>query len=271
MFTIFKEHKGFGKQTMMLAINDLKKTYKGSMLGPLWAVMKPLFQLFVYWFAFAIGVRGGADREMMGVPFFQFLVAGFIPWFFISDTISRGSKCIRDNKQFVTKVSFPVSVIMTYTTLSKFFVHIFLMALGYIYLVFNGFSPTVYNLQFFIYAPLMFLFYLTLLWSLAPMSAFSKDFENFIVTIMSGLFWLSGVVYNSYEVEYNFVRQILLFNPITFFVNGYRKTFVYDMWFFEGPYHSILENVIFILEFLFIIMLGIFNYNRLRKRLPDVL
>lgn len=271
MFTILKEHKGFGKQTFMLAVNDLKKTYKGSVIGPLWAVMKPLFQLFVYWFAFAMGVKGGADRVMHGVPFMQFLVAGFIPWFFISDTISRGSKSIRDNKQFVTKVSFPVSVIMTYTTLSKFFVHIFLMGIGYIYLICNGFLPSIYNLQFFLYAPIMFFFYLALVWSLAPMSAFSKDFENFIVTIMSGLFWLSGVVYDSYETDSSIVRKILLCNPITYFVNGYRKTFVYDQWFFEGFYHPAFENIVFLIEFLLIILLGVFNYNRLRKRLPDVL
>ncbi len=271
MISILREHKGFGKQTVMLAINDLKKTYKGAVIGPLWAVMKPLFQLFVYWFAFAIGVRGGADRVMHGVPFMQFLVAGFIPWFFISDTISRGSKSIRQNRQFVTKVSFPVSVIMTYTTLSKFFVHIFLMTIGYIYLMCVGYMPSVFNIQFFLYAPVMFLFYLTLVWSLAPMSAFSKDFENLINTVMSGLFWLSGVVYDSYDVDYPFIKNLLLFNPITYFVNGYRKTFVYGQWFFEGYYYPGLENIIFVLEFAFVIMLGVFNYNRLRRRLPDVL
>ncbi|MGN0470641.1 MAG: ABC transporter permease [Acutalibacteraceae bacterium] len=269
MFTIFKEHRGFGKQILMLAKDDLIKTYKGSVLGPIWAVMKPLFQLFVYWFAFAVGIRGGADRIEMGAPFFIFLMVGFIPWFFISDTINKGSKSIRQNKQFVTKVSFPVSVIMTYTTLSKFFIHLVLMALGYIYLVFAGYIPSIYNLQFFIYAPFMFIFFLVFLWSLAPMSAFSKDFENLITTIMAGLFWLSGIVYNSYELEFEWLRKILLFNPITYFVNGYRKAFICEQWFFEGPYP--IENIIIIVEFVFLIMLGIFNYNRLRKRLPDVL
>ena len=52
-----KEHKGFMKQTLMLAKEDLIKTYKGAVIGPLWALMKPLFQLFVYWFAFSI-LRG---------------------------------------------------------------------------------------------------------------------------------------------------------------------------------------------------------------------
>lgn len=263
------EHHGFGRQTFMLAKNDLIKTYKGAIIGPLWAVMKPLFQLFVYWFAFAIGWR--AARDEMGVPYFVFLMVGFIPWFFMSDMISRGSKSINDNRQFVTKVSFPVSVIMTYTSLSKFYVHIFLFSLGYLYVVISGITPTIYHLQIIPYAILMFVFYLALLWSLAPMCAFSKDFANFINTIMSGLFWLSGVFYNSYTMDSEVGKQILLFNPITYFVNGYRKAIIYNQWFFEGSYHPFRENMIFLFEFILVLVLGIFNYNRLRKELPDVL
>ena len=52
-----REHKCFGKQIFMLAKNDLIKTYKGAVIGPFWAVMKPLFQLFVYWFAFTVAMN----------------------------------------------------------------------------------------------------------------------------------------------------------------------------------------------------------------------
>ncbi len=264
------EHKGFGKQTVMLAKQDLIKTYKGAALGPLWAVVKPTFQLFVYWFAFTIGIRNG-DRLEMGVPFFTFLMIGFVPWFFMSDAINRGSKSIRDNRQFVTKVSFPVSVIMTYTTLSKFYIHIFLFSLSFLYLTLSGVMPTLHCLQILIYAPLMFFFYLALLWSIAPMSAFSKDFSNLITTVMSGLFWLSGITYNSYTLDSDLLKWVLIANPITFFANGYRKALITHEWFFEGSFHPMWENGIFLLEFAFVIIFGIYNYNRLRKEMPDVL
>ncbi len=275
ILAIPREHRGFGKQTFMLAKQELIKTYAGAIIGPAWAVMKPLFQLFVYWFAFTVGLKGGATRVEMGVPFFIFMMVGFLPWCFMSDTISMGSKCIRSNRQFVSKISFPVSAIMTYTTISKFYVHIFLFSLSYLYLVLAGYYPSIYNLQLFLYAPLMFAFFLCLIWSLAPMSAFSKDFESFIATIMSGLFWLSGVCFNSYTLDSKVVRTILLFNPMTYFVNGYRKALICDQWFFEGfkdgPAHPLWENGIFLLEFALVIALGIFNYNRLKRRLPDVL
>ncbi len=287
MFQILKEHRGFGKQILLLAKNELIKTYKGAVIGPFWAVIKPAFTLFVYWFAFSVGIRNAGDVEVFingeYVETFQrftFMLVGFIPWFFINDGITQGAKSIRVNRQFVTKVSFPVSTIMTYTAVARLYVHLFLSAIMYVIVAFtNGVGVSIYNLQFFLYCPLMFIFFVVLTWSTAPMSAFSRDFENMIISIMSGIFWLSGIIYNSYDMSVNdslmifgkpakeVLEFIMLLNPINFFANGYRNTFLYERWFFEYP----LELTIFLIEFAIILVLGIYNYNRLRKTLPDVL
>ena len=276
-----REHRGFGKQILILAKNDLIKTYKGAIIGPFWDIMTPLSQLFVYWFAFTIGMNGEPRGPVYDkIPYFVFIMAGFLPWCFMSDCVSRGSKCIRDNRQFVNKISFPVSAITTYTTLSKFYIHIFLFASAYIYMLIAGnfgnsgdwsFTPNVYHLQIIGYSIVMFIFYWALTWSIAPMSAFSKDFDSFIATIMSGLFWVSGVCFDSYHIKNDLIRKILMFNPMTYFCNGYRKALIYNQWFYEGYYRPDYENIIFICEFVLVIILGIINYNRLRKRLPDVL
>ena len=146
MFQIAREHKGFGKQIFLLAKNELIKKYKGAIIGPFWAVVKPLFTLFVYWFAFDIGLRkAGSVHVVMdnGTDLgtysrFLFMLVGFIPWFFINDSILQGSRSIILNKQFVTKVSFPVSTIMTFTQVARLYVHLFLSLLMYIFLVFVG-------------------------------------------------------------------------------------------------------------------------------------
>ncbi len=281
MFQIFKEHKGFLKQILLLAKNELIKTYKGAVIGPFWAVIKPAFTLFVYWFAFSVGIRSAGDVEVFVngeyVETFQrftFMLVGFIPWFFINDGITQGAKSIRVNRQFVTKVSFPVSTIMTYTAVARLYVHIFLAAIMYVIVAFtDGVGVSIYNLQFFFYCPLMFLFFVVLTWSTAPMSAFSRDFENMIVSVMSGIFWLSGIIYSSYDMDSILIfgkpilKYVMLLNPINFFANGYRNAFLYERWFFEYP----LELIIFLAEFVIIIILGVYNYNRLRKTLPDVL
>ena len=284
MFQIAKEHKNFSKQILLLAKNELIKKYKGAVIGPLWAVVKPAFTLFVYWFAFEVGLKAtGKDYTIIingdyvgTFSKFLFMLVGFIPWFFMQDSILQGSRSILLNRQFVTKVSFPVSTIMTFTHVARLYVHLFLSALMYLYLCFiggtvdgvaGGIAPSWYNLQFFFYTPLMFAFFLVLTWSTAPMAAFSRDFENMIISLMSGVFWLTGVVYDTYGLGSEVLRRIMLFNPMTFFANGYRNAFLYHRWFWEYP----SEFIIFVIEFAVLIALGIFNYNRLRKRLPDVL
>ena len=275
MFQIYKEHKGFWKQIFLLAKNELIKTYKGAVIGPFWAVIKPAFTLFVYWFAFTVGIKDlGAVNVSVDGEFintfdrFTFMLVGFIPWFFISDSITLGAKSIRLNRQFVTKVSFPVSTIVTFTSMARLYVHFLLAAIMYLYVtLISGVGFSIYNLQFFLYCPLMFIFFVALAWSTAPMSAFSADFENMIVSIMSGIFWVSGVIYSSYDFTSGFLKYLMLLNPINFFANGYRNTFLYQRWFFEYP----LELIIFLVEFVVVFVLGVFNYNRLRKKLPDVL
>ena len=270
--SIFKEHKGFGKQIFLLAKNELIKTYKGAVIGPGWAVVKHAFTVFVYWFAFSVGIKtmktmhvNLGSHDPFSIDFFTFMFIGIIPWFFIQDSIIQGAKTLRTNRQFITKVKFPVSTILTYTSISRLYVHLMLMVLMYAY-VFFAIGPSWYNLQFFFYCPLMFMFFLALSWSTAPMSAFSKDFESLIVSIMSAIFWLSGIMYDSYSFQEP-LKFIMLLNPINFFANGYRNCFLYHRPFF---YYK-TELAVFLAEFIFVFALGIFNYNRLRKKLPDVL
>ena len=113
----------------------------------------------------------------------------------------------------------------------------------------------------------MFLFFLFLSWSTAPLGAFSMDFDNMVMSIMSGIFWLSGVIYNSYDMGNKALNTVMLFNPINFFANSYRKAVLYDQFIWNNP----LELGIFLGEFLLVFILGAYNYNRLRKRIPDVL
>ena len=280
MFTsIFKEHKGFGKQIILLAKNELIKTYKGAVIGPFWAVVKPAFTVFVYWFAFSMGIKKlrdvgvnlGDPNHLFNINFFTFMFVGIIPWFFIQEQIIQGSKCLRTNRQFITKVKFPVSTILTYTGLSRFFVQIFLVVILYGYIIFyrvsGGNDPfSWYDLQIFFYCPLLFYFFLALSWSTTPMSAFSKDFESLIVSVMSGIFWLSGIMYDSYGFSGG-LKWAMLANPINFFANGYRNCFLYN----RGFWVYKTELVIFFAELIGVTLLGIYNYNRLRKTLPDVL
>lgn len=265
MRTIFKENFKFFKQTIKLSINHLKKTYKGAALGPLWAVIKPGFLIFVYWFTFKFGLRKSGD--VSGHPFVLWLIIGNLPWVYISDAIRGGASAIRSNKHFVTKMPFPVSTIMSFVNLSNLYVHIILLGIVAIIALCSGYKIDIYWIQMFYYIPMMFLFFTALSWITAPLSAVSKDFLNLVKTIIRGLFWFSGILWDAYSMEPGPIQALVLMNPINYFVNGYRNIFLYKKWFFEIPF----ETVSFLILLSMTILIGSKVYNRLRTYISDVL
>ena len=63
------------------------------------------------------------------------------------------------------------------------------------------------------------------------------------------------------------LKRIVLLNPVNFFANGYRNTFLYEKWFFETRY----ETIAFFIIMLVVVVLGSYVYNRLRKLILDVI
>jgi len=262
---IFKEHQSFGKKIFKLAKSDLVKTYRGSALGWAWAIVKPMVTLFVFWFAFTVGLRSGHDVD--GYPYFLWLVAGFLPWFYMQELITGGAACIRGYKHLVTKMKFPISVIPTYYNISHLFVHLALLAISILLFVCFGYYPDKYYLQIPFYMLLMFLFFTV--WSLFAglLSALSKDFMNLVKAFSTAVFWMSGIIYDVNKIDNAAVRLALKFNPVTVIANGYRYSFIYKQWFFEDK----IELLCYCTTLLVFIILALWAFKKLRKEIPDVL
>ncbi|MBR2674877.1 MAG: ABC transporter permease [Mogibacterium sp.] len=262
---IIEEHREFRSQIMMLAKSDLIATYRGAALGWAWAFVKPIIHLAVFWFAFTVGLRHG--KPVNGFPYLLWLMAGFLPWFYMRDMITGGASCIRKYKHLVTKIKFPISIIPTFTSISNFAVHIAITTVTIIVFCLFGKFPDIYYLQIPFYMLLMFVFYEA--WSLfaGMLSSVSVDFLNLVKSFVQALFWMSGVIYNVDKIHNPTVRVILKFNPITVISGGYRKAFIYKEWFWEDK----VELLGYTTTFTVVFLLALWAYSKLRKEIPDVL
>ena len=110
---------------LKLAKSDLIKTYKGTALGWLWAIVNPAVTLAVYYFAFTVGLRVSSPVE--GYPYFLWLIAGVVPWFYMRNMLTAGAGSIRKYRFLVTKIKYPVSTIPTFVSLSNLFVNMVLL------------------------------------------------------------------------------------------------------------------------------------------------
>jgi len=265
---IVKDHFTWRTQIFKLAVSDLKQTYSGSAMGWSWAIIRPSVTLFVFWFAFSVGlrVRQGPD----GFTFFQWLLAGMVAWFYISDIWKEGANSMRRYKYLITKLKFPVATIPTFVSISKLWVHVGLLILVVIIYMFYGNMPDVYYLQLLFYMLLMFL--MGTGWALlsATLASLSKDFLNLVRTFSTAIFWLSGIMWDPKTPrlqDKEWLQNILAFNPVTYIVSGYRDSMLYKVWFFEHP----ARLLIFLCELIFIWVLAVWVYKKAKRDLPDVL
>lgn len=263
--TIINEHFVYRKQIIKLAKSDLIKTYRGSALGWSWAFIKPMVTIFVFWFAFSFGLRASSDVD--GYPFFLWMIAGFVPWFYMSEMITGGASCIRNNRHLVTKMKFPISVIPTFTSISKLVVHFILLGDHdrdlynvWLYAGYILFTTT------YIYYVYVRLFYVLGIVS-GMLSAMSKDFLNLVKAFTTAIFWVSGIMYDVSDIKQQIIKDVLMFNPVTIIANGYRHVFIDKEWLFETPEE--IRNYFIVLVIM--IFLAIWAYKKLYKDIADVL
>lgn len=204
---------------------------------------------------------------LTGYPFFLWLIAGVVPWFYISDMLTAGTDTIRKYSYLVTKMKFPVSTIPTFVSISKFIVHLALVFIMILIFVFLGYMPTIYILQLPFYMLLMFIFFT--IWSLfaSLLSSMSKDFGNLVKSMVTAVFWLSGILWNPETIKIEWIKKLLMLNPVTFLTTGFRNCFINHTWFWEQP----KRLMYFIIITAIMLILAMWTYKKLRKEIPDVL
>ena len=265
---LIKDHVTWRNQIFKLAAMDLRKNYSGSVMGWSWAIIKPSVTIFVFWFAFSVGLRAHPGPE--GYSFFQWLLAGMVAWFYISDIWKEGANAMRRYKYLITKLKFPVTTIPTFVSIAKLMVHIGLLTMVVVIYALYGDYPDVYYFQLLFYMLLMFL--MGTGWALlsSTLASFSNDFLNLVRTFSTAIFWLSGIMWDPKTprlLDKEWLQVILAFNPVTYIVSGYRDCMLYKVWFFENPE----PFLIFLGELVLIWVLAIWVYKKAKHDLPDVL
>lgn len=262
---IIKEHFEWRHQIFKLAKADIVKTYSGAALGWAWGIIKPTITIFVFWFAFSFGLRAG--RTVDEYPFLLWLIAGMLPWFYMSEMITQGASAIRKYSYLVTKMKFPVSTIPTFVSLSKLVVHLFLFAITLIIFAMFGYLPDIYMLQLPFYMFMMVFFAME--WSLfsSMLSSISQDFLNLVRSIVTPIFWLSGIMWDINSIHIGWLKIILKFNPVTYIATGYRNVFIYKTWFWNETESLLCFACVTVV----MILLAIWSYRKLMKEIPDVL
>lgn len=246
-----------------LAKNDFRVKYLGSYLGVFWAFFNPIISILIYWFVFQIGFRVTPIED---VPFVLWLVAGIIPWFFITEAISNGTNSILDNSYLVKKIVFKVSLLPIIKTLSTFFIHVIFLIASILLFFLYGYSLNIYYLQilYFLIASVILVYGISLITS--SLAVFSRDIGQIVGMLLQFGFWLTPIFW-SFSIVPPQIQFWFKLNPVYYIVEGYRNTFIYQRWFWEDP----LLTTYFWIVTLFILIVGSIMFKKLKPHFSDVL
>ena len=87
---------------------ELLSDIRDSRLGIFWNFANPLIQILTYYFVFGLVMN---RKDVDGIPFIQWMLAGMVVWFFINPCITQGANAIFSKTGVITKMKFPVSVL----------------------------------------------------------------------------------------------------------------------------------------------------------------
>src|ERR1700722_8645176 len=101
----------------MLAWRDLSVRYKQTVIGVLWAVIRPVLTMLVFTIIFNRIAKLPTDGD---APYALMVFAGILPWTFFSTALAEASNSLVNNERLISKVYFPRLIVPIATVVVAF-------------------------------------------------------------------------------------------------------------------------------------------------------
>lgn len=247
-----------------LAKYELKSQHGGTFFGFLWNFMNPAFQILVYWFVFAVGLRRGND--MKGVPYIVWLVIGIICWYYMNQAMLGADMSIINFTDVLKRMKFPIAIVPTKTVASNFITHLCSMVIVFVVVLVSGakISSSVWLLPYYIFAATVFITAYGLFAS--TINVLFRDFHNFSNTAMRFLFFISPVMWEP-DGDNRLLTVIMKINPFAYILGGYRDSILYG----RDILANIDAGIIFWVITLVMFFVGCVVHMRFRHKFIDLL
>ncbi len=257
-----------------ITIHKLKAQFADQIFGLGWAIINPLVYIVSFWFFFEIGLKGG--DPVFGNPFIMWLFPGILAYRQVSAYMTKSPAFISKNKVLVKTIKFPVMTLPVIEILQELYIHILVMFVMFVLYVLIGFSttgtwaylPDIYYINFIYYWFAMLVFGVGVSLVLSPLGVLIKDTKPMMNALMQPMFWITPVLYAvEGGISPILEKLMMLFNPLYFFVAGYRDTMVYDRFFFEGYQYDLYFWALMIVLYL----VGFRIWTKTRELMPDLM
>ena len=209
-----------------LTKTDFKLRYQGSVLGYLWALLRPLMMFAILYIVFAKLLRFGSD-----IPHYPvYLLCGTTMWSFFTECTSQGIQAIVSRGDLLRKISFPKYIVVVSATLTAVINMLINLVVIILFALINGVTP---SWSWLLIIPAILELYtlsLGIAFLLGSINVKYRDITSIWDVIVQALFYAVPIIYpiSMVAASSEVAAKIILVNPISQAIQDIRFNLITD-------------------------------------------
>lgn len=207
-----------------LTKTDFKLRYQGSLLGYLWALLRPLMMFAILYVVFSKLLRIGND-----IPHYPvYLLCGTTMWSFFTECTSQGIQAIVSRGDLLRKISFPKYIVVVSSTLTAVINMLINLVVIIIFALINGVTPSFSWLLAIPAILELYILSLGIAFLLGAINVKYRDITSIWDVMIQALFYAVPIIYpiSMVAASSELAAKVLLLNPIAQSIQDIRHALI---------------------------------------------
>ena len=252
----------FRELFLILSWRDISVRYKQTIIGVLWAFIRPVLTMLVFTIVFGKIAKLPSEGS---APYAIMVYAALLPWQFFASAVSESSNSLVANNQLISKVYFPRMIIPSSSIITGIIDFTISFAILFILMFYYQFYPTWNILMVPLFLLIALLTALGMGLYITSLNVKFRDFRYVIPFIIQLGLYISPVGFSSSVIPDQY-RLWYSLNPMVGVIDGFR-------WAILGgdsqPYWPGFALSLGVM--LFFLWLGIRTFRKMEKTFADMI
>ncbi|MBR3144221.1 ABC transporter permease [Candidatus Saccharibacteria bacterium] len=205
-----------------LTKTDFKLRYQGSVLGYLWALLRPLMMFAVLYTVFSniFPVIGRGENYAI------YLLIGTTMWSFFTECTTQGIQSIIVRGDLLRKISFPKYIVVVSSTLTAVINMLINLGVIIIFTLISGITPSPAWLLAIPAIIELYLLSLGIAFLFGSINVKYRDITSIWEVIIQAMFYAVPIIYTIDLISNATLSKIILLNPIAQAIQDIRFAFI---------------------------------------------
>jgi len=255
--TILKRHSL--ELLLVLAKTDFKLRYHGSVLGYMWALLKPLFIFLILNFVFSFIFAGDVEHYSLR------LLTGIMMWMFFAEGTMTGLQSLLGKSHLLTKIRVSKLALVLASTVNVLITYLLNLVILAVFYAFAGVFPSITGLLLFgLYSLAAYVLIVCFSLLFAPLFVRFRDLNQIWEVLLTGGFYAAPILY-PLSIFPEKIQSILYLNPMTFLISHSGHVLL------GGDFSRGDHHLIYFAALLVFFLFSLFIFRRLCLRLVEQL